>query len=76
MAINDNPLVNETLLRMKYARVVSLLADTLGVTDDRALELFYTSDVYTYLNKRMFHLHNMSDAYIVDEIMLELQNKQ
>ena len=24
----------------------------------------------------MYHLHNMSDAYLVDELLLELQSKQ
>jgi hypothetical protein len=74
--MNEQPLINETLLQMKYARVVSLLAETLGISDDRALELFYTSDTYSYLSRKMYHLHNMSDAYLVDELLLELQSKQ
>ena len=74
--MNEHPLINETLLQMKYARVISLLAETLGSGDDRALELFYMSDTYRYLSRKMYHLHNMSDAYLVDEIILELQAKQ
>ena len=74
--MNEHPLINETLLQMKYARVVSLLADTLNISDERALELFYMSDTYSYLSRQMYHLHNMSDAYLVDELMLELQSKQ
>ena len=74
--MNENPLINETLLQMKYARIVSLLAKTLGISQERALEVFYTSDTYGYLSKKMYHLHNMSDAYLVDEIILELQAKQ
>ena len=74
--MNEHPLINETLLQMKYARVVSLLADTLNISDERALEVFYTSDTYSYLSRKMYHLHNMSDAYLVDDLMLELQAKQ
>ena len=74
--MNENPLINETLLQMKYARIVSLLAKTLGISQEKALEVFYTSDTYGYLSKKMYHLHNMSDAYLVDEIILELQSKQ
>lgn len=74
--MSTNPLVNETLLQMKYARVVSLLADTLQVSLQRALDIFYNSDTYQYLSHQLYHLHNMSDAYLVDEIMLELQAKQ
>ncbi len=72
----ENPLINETLLQMKYSRVVSLLAETLNISQERALGLFYNSDTYRYLSQKMYHLHNMSDAYLVDEIMLELQAKQ
>ena len=72
----ENHLINETLLQMKYSRVVSLLAETLNISQERALGLFYNSDTYRYLSQKMYHLHNMSDAYLVDEIMLELQAKQ
>ena len=72
----ESPLINETLLQMKYARVISLLAKRLGISDDEALGLFYTSATYKYLSNKQYHLHNMSDAYLVDEIMMELQAKQ
>lgn len=71
-----NPLINETLLQMKFARVVSLLAKTLGVSQERALDIFYNSDTYKCLSSLEYHLHNRSDAYLVDEIMQELQTKQ
>jgi hypothetical protein len=74
--MKNNPLINETLMQMKYARIVSLLAERLGVGHERALDVFYNSDTYTYLSNKMYHLHNMGDAYIVDEIFLELQRNQ
>ena len=74
--MTENPLVNETLLHMKYARIISLLAERLGISSQRALDIFYTSHTYNYLSQQMYHLHNMSDAYLVDEIMLELQINQ
>ena len=74
--MTENPLINETLLQMKYARVILLLAKTLNISDERALDVFYNSDTYSYLSRKMFHLHNMSDAYLVDEIILELQARQ
>ena len=74
--MKGSPLINETLLQMKYARIVSLLAKQIGITRERALGLFYTSDTYTYLSERKYHLHNMGDAYLVDEIIMELQRKQ
>ncbi len=72
----NNDLINKTLLQMKYARVVSLLAETLDISQARALDLFYNSETYKYLSQKMYHLHNMGDAYLVDEIILELQAKQ
>ena len=72
----NNDLINKTLLQMKYARVVSLLSETLNISQARALDLFYNSDTYKYLSQKMYHLHNMGDAYLVDEIILELQAKQ
>lgn len=74
--MSDHPLINETLLQMKYSRVVSLLAETLKISQERALGLFYNSDTYRYLSQKMYHLHNMSDTYLVDEITRELQTKQ
>lgn len=74
--MNESLLVNETLLQMKYARVITLLSEQLGISPQRALDLFYNSSTYDYLSRRMYHLHNMSDAYLVDEIILELQSGQ
>ena len=70
-----NPLINETLLQMKFARVVSLLSKTLGISQERALDIFYNSDTYKCLSNLEYHLHNRGDAYLVDEIILELQSR-
>lgn len=70
--MNKNPLINETLLQMKYARIISLLADRLSITHPQALDLFYSSKVYEYMSRHEYHLHNRSDAYVVDELLIEL----
>lgn len=69
--MNEPVTINETLLQMKYARIVSLLAKRLDIGEERALDIFYNSDTYRYMNLRLYHLHNMSDAYLVDEIIRE-----
>ena len=74
--MTESPLINETLLQMKYARIITLLSERLGIDPQRALDIFYNSSTYGYLSRKMYHLHNMSDAYLVDEIILELQNVQ
>jgi hypothetical protein len=74
--MNENLLINETLLQMKYARIITLLSERLCIDPQRALDIFYNSSTYGYLSQKMYHLHNMSDAYLVDEILLELQRGQ
>lgn len=71
--MNGNPLINETLLRMKYARVISLslLAKKLAVPEDKAMAIFYNSKTYCNLNDLRNGLQNMSDAFLVDEIIQE-----
>lgn len=73
--VDVNPLVNDTLLQMKYSRIINLLAERLTISNERALDLFYNSDTYLYMSQKRYHLHNMSDAYLVDEILLEVQSK-
>ncbi len=74
--MKHSPLINETLLQMKYARIISLLAERLDITADRALELFYNSKTYSHLDQLQHNLHNMSDNYLADEILTELQAQQ
>lgn len=69
--MESNPLINETLLQMKYARVVNLIAERLNIPHPQALEIFYKSKTYQYLSDLRNHLHNMSDAYLAEEIIQE-----
>ena len=64
------------LLWNKIARVVLQLAQTLDVSTDRALQLFYDSDVCRMLHDERYGLHLMSDTYIVNDIIAELRSKQ
>lgn len=70
--MNPNPHINETLLQMKYARIIGLLADRLNIDHSQALDIFYQSNTYQSLNNLENNFHNMSDAYIVDEILNEV----
>lgn len=66
-----NPLINETLLQMKYAKVISLLAQKLDIPKDKAMAIFYSSKTYSNINDLRNGLQNMSDAFLVDEIIQE-----
>lgn len=64
------------LLWNKIARIIAQLADTLHISTDRALQIFYDSDVCRMLHDKDLGLHLMSDTYIVNDLIVELRGKQ
>jgi hypothetical protein len=60
-----------TLLQMKYARIISLLSKKANIDEEKAMELFYKSNTYMFMSKGISDFHCLSDAYLVEEIMLE-----
>ena len=64
------------LLWNKIARIIAKLADTLHISTERALQIFYDSDVCLMLHDKDLGLHLMSDTYIVNDLIAELRNKQ
>ena len=60
-----------TLLQMKYARIISLLAKKANVNEEKAMEMFYQSNTYMLMSKGIGDFHCLSDLYLVEEIMLE-----
>ena len=60
-----------TLLQMKYARIISLLAKKSNIDEEKAMKLFYESDTYMLISKGISDFHCLSDAYLAEEIMLE-----
>ncbi len=64
------------LLWIKIARIIKQLADTLHISTDRALQIFYESEVCSMLHDKEMGLHLMSDTYIVNDLIEELRNKQ
>lgn len=68
--------MNEHILWSKIARIIMQLAETLDITSERAMKLFYESDVCAMLHEPKYGLHLMSDTYIVNDIIEEWQRKQ
>lgn len=58
------------------SRAFLKLSDVLGVSTDRALAIFYESEVCSMLHDKELGLHLMSDTYIVNDIIAELRGKQ
>ena len=74
--IRNGIIMLDFLLWNKIARIIKQLADTLHISTDRALQIFYDSDVCRMLHDRELGLHLMSDTYIVNDLIEELRNKQ
>lgn len=66
----------DVLVWNKYTRIVMQLAKRLDISPERAMNLFYNSRTYPLLLNEKYPLITMSDAYITDEIILELQQQQ
>ncbi len=62
--MNANPI----LLQKKYARVVELYAKQNGLTLEKALDIFYRSDLYKLMSEGISDMHCMSDEYLVQEL--------
>lgn len=65
-------MLSDLLMWNKIGRIVMRLSEKLEVSPLRALDVFYMSKVYDRLHDPETELYIFSDAYIVDEIMMEL----
>ncbi|MBF1626956.1 MAG: DUF3791 domain-containing protein [Prevotella sp.] len=73
--MHQKTLINETLLQLKYSRIIVLLAEKLEIEIPQAMDIFYTSDFYNDLSDKANQLHNMGDQYLAESIILELQQR-
>ena len=53
-----------TLLQMKYACIISLLAKKANIDEEKVMKLFYESDTYMLISKGISDFHCLSDAYL------------
>lgn len=67
---------NPILLQKKYARVIGIFADIMGMSLDESLDFFYSSDVYHLLSEGVSDMHCMSDEYLAEELKLEYSVKE
>ena len=67
---------NPVLLQLKYARIVAILAKKENIYLSKALDLFYKSNLYRLISEGISDLHCMSDEYLVEELVDEINNSQ
>lgn len=70
--MNANPI----LLQKKYARVVELFAKENNISLEKALDIFYHSELYKLMSEGVSDMHCMSDEYLVQELEEEINIKQ
>ncbi|MBO7595426.1 MAG: DUF3791 domain-containing protein [Bacteroidales bacterium] len=65
--------MRDTVLWRKEANIVMLLSQRLNISPERALDVYYHTRVNKYMSSPEYGLQFMSDLYVVDEIINELQ---
>lgn len=66
----------DIVMQGKYYGIVEQFAARLSISETQALDIFYNSDTYQRIIHRVGDLYLTSDAYIVDELIRELQKGQ
>lgn len=67
--------MRDNVLWRKIARITIMISETLHVSSETALDLFYSSKVYSMLVDSKYGLQTMSDAYILEEFMNEIRQQ-
>ncbi len=65
--------MRDNVLWRKQSRIIMMLAETLHISAERALDLFYSTQVYLQLTNPKTGLQLMSDQYIMEDIIDELR---
>lgn len=59
------------LLQKKYARVIAVFAEYVGINLREALDFFYHSVTYKEMSEGISDMHCRSDAYLAKELQEE-----
>ena len=65
--------MRDQVLWRKEGRIAAMLADTLDIDVERALDIFYNSHTYCLLVDKDSGLQLQSDNYILADLMHELE---
>lgn len=59
----------ETVLQLKYARIIAAIAKYAGMSLEDAMDVFYNSSMFQLLQEGVADLHCRSDEYLAIEIL-------
>ncbi len=65
--------MRDNVLWRKESNIIMMLAEVLHIDAERSLNLFYGTETYRQLSDSRYGLQLMSDKYLVDNILAELQ---
>ncbi len=64
--------MRDQVLWRKTARIIEMIRDRLGVSTDKAIDLFYNSRTFSLLNNQESGMNLMSDQYIFEDFCMEM----
>ncbi len=70
-----NDLGKQTILQMKYARIIAAISKMMNIEETAAMDIFYNSDTMQLINDGVGDLHCRSDFYLAEEIIREYKSK-
>ena len=66
--------MRENVFWRKQATIIMMLAKQLKISPEKALDFFYSTNECKLLSDPKTGLHLMSNQYIIDDILTELQH--
>ena len=67
--------MRDSVLWRKQSRIIMALASALAISEERALDLFYSTETYRQLSNPKYGLQLMSDGYIIENVLAELRSQ-
>ena len=64
---------NDTILQMKYARIIQQIAADMGISNVDAMDLFYNSRTFQLISEGVADMHCRSDLYLAEEVEREIR---
>ena len=65
--------MRDNVLWRKQSHIIMMLAETLNIDAERALDLYYSTQTARQLSDARYGLQLMSDYYILDDILEEIR---
>ncbi|MDO5319972.1 MAG: DUF3791 domain-containing protein [bacterium] len=67
--------MRDNVLWRKQSTIIMMLAKELSVSPERALDIFYSTKVFRQLTEPRTGLQLMSDAYVLEDVLSELRER-